>query len=143
MRYAVVDRQFDALGIDHQELHLVGRRAHEQRCNDGVQANRFSGTGRAGNEEMRHSAKIAENRTAGDIFTERHPERRNLSAIGKRFENLANRDDRNGLVGTSMPMADLPESCFNAHRSRRQGQREIVGKRCDARNLDAAFPVSS
>ena len=58
MRDAVVDGQLDALGVDHQHLHLIGRRAHQQRCDDRVQTNRFAGARCAGDQEMRHARQI-------------------------------------------------------------------------------------
>ena len=98
MRDAVVDAQLDALGIDHHHLHLVGRRAHEQRCDDAIQTHRLAAAGRAGNEQMRHLAKVAVDRAAGDVFAQRHVQGRDRAARRHRFHDLAHGDDRHGGV---------------------------------------------
>ena len=140
VRDAVVDAQLDAFGIDHHHLHLIRRRADEQRGDDGVEADRLAGARCAGDEQMRHLAEIAENRPAGDVFAERHPERRHLSAIGQGVEDLANRDDRDGLIGNLDPDRRLAGNrCFDAHAGRGQRERDVVGQRGNARNLHAAL----
>ncbi len=89
---------------------------------------------------MGHLTEIADHRTAGNVFPERHPQRGHLPAIGNGVENLANRDDGDRLIRhfdsngrfTGNRRLDANARC-------RQCQRQIVGERRDTRNLYAAL----
>ena len=54
MRDVVIGRQFQHLGVDHDQAQLVRRHPIEQRQDHRVQAHRLAGTGRARDQQMRH-----------------------------------------------------------------------------------------
>ena len=56
--------------IDHQEFHLIGPRIHENRHDDGVDADRFARSGGSGDEAVGHFRKICEDPFAIDRFAE-------------------------------------------------------------------------
>ena len=66
MRDAVIDREFEHLGIDHDQPALVGAQPVDQRQDHGVDGNRFAGAGGAGDQQMRHAREIDDHRLAAD-----------------------------------------------------------------------------
>ena len=57
VREVVVRAELDALRVDEDQPHLVGRVAHEQRRDERVDAARLAGTGRAGDEHVRAGSR--------------------------------------------------------------------------------------
>ena len=58
------------LGIDHDEAHLLGREAVEEAGDDGVDADRLTGTGGPGDEEVRHGGEVADDGLPVDVLPE-------------------------------------------------------------------------
>ena len=58
--HAVIACQFDALGVDHDELYGIGRIAGNNAVDDGVDANRLARASGAGDEQVRHCVKSPE-----------------------------------------------------------------------------------
>ena len=71
VRDAVVERQFDALGVDHHELDLARRGAVEQAGDDDVQADALAGVGRAADQQVRHPGQVGVLVFAGHVLAER------------------------------------------------------------------------
>ena len=55
---AVVLAHLDPLGVDEDHAHLVGRRAHEDRGEDRVEAARLARAGGAGDEDVGHGRQV-------------------------------------------------------------------------------------
>ena len=70
MRNAVVVAQLDHLRVYHDEADLLRGRFIEQRDQHGVDADRFTGTGRTGDQDMRHLCDIRNDCLSSDIFTD-------------------------------------------------------------------------
>src|SRR5207247_878004 len=72
---------------DHEMFeHIVGRRAIEDAREHRVDAHRFAGAGRSGDEQMRHHIEIGHVRLAVDRFSQRQRQLRRRTAIDVRFE---------------------------------------------------------
>ena len=65
-----VTTQFDHLGVDHQHPNFVRTSRHEHGSDDGIQANAFTGSGSAGDQQVRHGGKVNHERIAGNVFAE-------------------------------------------------------------------------
>ena len=97
--------------------------------------------GRARDEQMRHLAEVAEDRAAGDVFAERHVQRRNRAALRQRLPGSREIATIETVAfGISIPTADLPgigasmRTEVAASASARSSASDA-----DARDLHAAF----
>ena len=95
---AVVLPELDAFRVDEDQPHLVGRRAHEHRRHDAVDAARLARTGLAGDEHMREGRQICEDGVARDVPAHGNFERtlRLLGLVAR--QDVAERHDRARLV---------------------------------------------
>ena len=75
VRDAVVVRQFDPLGIDHQKPHLLGGGAEEDGRDHRVERHALAGSGGSRDQEVRHRHQISDHRLAGDALAHRDRER--------------------------------------------------------------------
>ena len=66
----VVLAELDPLRVDEDHADLVGRGPHEDRRDQGVDARRLAGAGRAGDEDVRHLGQVHHHRPAGDVAAE-------------------------------------------------------------------------
>ena len=64
MRQAVVARELDALGVDHDQAHVLGKGAHEQGRDDRVNHDRLTGTGSTGDQQVGHLGEVGDDRRA-------------------------------------------------------------------------------
>ena len=71
MRNAVVAAQLHHLGVDHQQLNLLGRGLVQQADDDGIDADRLAAAGGAGDEQVRHFGQIRQADASGDILAQR------------------------------------------------------------------------
>ena len=94
MGQRVVLLQLDDLRVNHHEAKLVGRKAVEQRRDDGIDADGFAGAGAAGDEAVRHFREVGDNRMAIDILAERDGNARLGIAPFVRLEQIAHDDFR-------------------------------------------------
>ncbi len=70
MREGVVLLEFDHLGVDHDEAELVGGELEEEGGDDGVDADGFSGTGGAGDEDVGHLGEVGDDGEAVHVLAE-------------------------------------------------------------------------
>ncbi len=70
MRNAVIDGEFEHLGIDHDQAALIRPQPIDQAEDHGVDGDRFAGTGGAGDQQMRHPREIDDDGIAADILAE-------------------------------------------------------------------------
>ena len=93
MGNAVVHVELDHLGIDHQQLHFIGLRFVQDARNNAVDADRFTRTRRARDEQMRHFGQVADDRLTGNIPAERDGQLGGRIPERRRLHNLAHRND--------------------------------------------------
>ena len=77
---AFIDRKFQHFRVNHDETHVFRLRFIQHAEDHGIDPNRFTGTRRPRNQQMRHFRQIGHNRIASDIFTQHHGERRRILA---------------------------------------------------------------
>ncbi|CAB4815906.1 unannotated protein [freshwater metagenome] len=95
MRKTVVLTEFHALWVDEDESNLIGRRSHQDRRKQRVDARGLTGTGSASNQDMGHLRKIGQHRTPVDVTANRDFECIFRGFSFWRSENVA---DRNQLA---------------------------------------------
>ncbi len=74
MRNAFVVAQFQPLGIDQDQAHLVGRGLVQDRHDHGVDGHAFAGAGGTGDQQVRHGRQIGDHDTAVDVLAQRQRE---------------------------------------------------------------------
>ncbi len=74
----------------------------------GVDANRLTGTGGTGHQQMRHFRQIGYYRIASDVFTQHHGERRWVITELGVVEHFTQVDGLAFLFGSSSPTYGLP-----------------------------------
>ena len=69
MRQAIVNLEFDYFGIDEDEAKIIWAKAVEKAEKKSVNADRFSGAGRAGDEGVGKIGQIVDQGGSVDIFS--------------------------------------------------------------------------
>ncbi len=134
----VVAAELDHLGVDEQEAELLGRIAIDQAGDDGVDADRLTGAGGAGDEQVRHPREIVDVAATSHVLAQRQRQLGAAGSVGVRFEDLAQVDDlalRIGHLDAHRALAGYGRDDADGGRLERQGQ--IVGQRRDLADLDA------
>ena len=138
MGKVVVRAELDALGIDEDEPHLVGRVAHQQRCDDRVDAARLPRAGRAGDQHVREHGEVEHHRLAGDVAPEADVQPGGAARRLGRGEHVAERDDHPLLVrDLDADRAAPRDRREDAHVERRQRVLDVVAEPGDAVHLHA------
>ena len=134
---ALVDRQLDHLGIDHDHLALVGRQPVEQRQDHRVDRDRLARAGGAGDQQVRHARQIDHDRLAADVLAEREGEARRGVLVGG--ARTADRADRRLALIVGQLDADhvAPRHGRDPHRHRAQRAGDVVGERDHPRGARA------
>ena len=137
MRDAVIDRQFQHLGIDHDQPALLGRHLVEQRQDHGVDAHRLARAGGAGDEQMRHAGEIGDDRLAANGLAEADRQLAlHLFEVG-RGQHFAEIDGLADLVGQLDADGIAAWNHRDAGRNGAHRAGDVVGERNDAARLDA------
>ncbi len=140
VRNAVVNRELHHLRIDHDELDLFGLCMEQKAHDDGIDADRFTGAGRTGDQDMRHFGDITEHWLAADVLTDRKRQLGFLRPELIRIYNVAQRHRRRllirnlnadgGLAGDRRLDADIRCS---------QRELDVICQRDNLADLDAHF----
>ena len=137
MRDAVIDGEFEHLGIDHDQPALLGRHAVEQRQDHGVDGDRLAGAGGAGDQQMRHARQIDDHGFAADGLAKTERQLGGVFVIVLRAEKFAQVNFLARRVwqfdADSVAARHDRDTC--GHRAHRAC--DVVGKTDDARRLDA------
>ena len=136
MRQTVIARQLDALGVDHDQANVLGKRAHEQGRDDGVDHHRLTRTGRTGNKQVGHLGEVGDNRRALGIAADGQLERAALH-IGQHVAQI-------DVLALAIGNLDAHERGAgdwgkDAHRLSSERKRDIV---LEARNLAHALALA-
>jgi hypothetical protein len=139
MRNAFVIAQFEPLGIDQHEPHLIGRRFIENRHDHGVDGHALARAGRAGDQQVRHAGQIGGGDASVDVLAHGEGELRFRAEEFLRLDVLAQPDDfalavRHLNAYGALAGHALDQDAFGAQR-----EAEIVGEADDAAVLDAGF----
>jgi len=138
VRNAVVDGQLDHLRVDHDQLDLVGRGPVEDRAHDAVDAHRFAGAGGAGDQHVGHLREVGHDVAARVVTAQRHGQPGRVLARLGRLQHVAKGHHLDGVVGHLDADGGLAgDRRLDAHADRREVQRDVVGQRRDAADLDA------
>ena len=137
MRDVLVDRELDHLGIDHDDLALVGRQPVEQRQDHRVDRDRLARARGAGDQQVRHAREIDHHRLAADVLAERQRQRGGGVLVGGARQKIAQIDGLALIVGQLDADHVAPRHGGDAHRHRAERARDVVGERDHARGAGA------
>ena len=141
VRDVLVHPELEALGIDHDHPHIVGRRAVEDARQHRVDADRLAGAGRAGDEQVRHRREVGDVRLAVNRLAERERQLRRRAAVGLGLEQLAQRD----LLAVAVRNLDadgrLAGNAVDQHRLGLHRQAEVVGEAGDLASTSRRRPA--
>ena len=137
MGNAVVNAQLHHLGVHHQKADLFRRSFKKNAHNNGVDTNRFTGAGGAGDEHMGHFGNIRHAYAAANVLAQTH---------GHLAFRLAKRLGINNIPDghyAGLPVGHLNahrrlvgNRRFNAHAAGGQVQSNIVGQIGDLADFD-------
>ena len=138
VRQPVVLAHLDPLGVDEDHAHLVGRRPHEDRRDERVEAARLARTGGAGDEEVGHRRQVHQHGLAVDVPADGHLEGVAGPLGLRRDEDVAEGDDLAVAVGhldaDGLPAGDRRQDA-DVGRGHRVG--DVLVEAGDAGDLDA------
>ena len=95
MRQAVIGRELNALGIDHDEAHLTGCRAHEQGHDHGVDHDGLARARGPRDEHVRHLRDVGDDGLACGVATDGYL-KRTSGGVGQHITQM---NVLTGLVG--------------------------------------------
>ncbi len=133
----VVDTEFDLLRVDEHHPHIAGAGSVEDTLDHGVGADRFTRSGSARDEQVRHLGQIREHDLARDIPAEGHGQ---LALGGGKFggiDQLPQTDRARDAVGHLNAHRRLVgDGRLDAHAGGGQPQGDIIRKAGDPADLD-------
>ena len=89
---ALVDGQLDPLGVDQHHAHLLGRGAHHDRGDHGVDEGGLARTGLTGHQQVRGLGEVGDDVVALDVLAQSHDQRVRLLAGGLGAQDVAEFD---------------------------------------------------
>ena len=135
----LVDRQFQHFRVDQDQSDLTRIGLVEQGQDCRVDTDGFAGTGRACNQEVRHSGKIGYNRIACNIFTQRDGQSGRGITINFGTQDFRQADDLAFGVRQFECHVILAGNRFDdPDGNQREGTGEIAGQIDDGTALDAS-----
>ena len=138
MRDAVVGRELDALGVNHDEAHLGGGGAHEDRHDHGIDGHRFAGSGGTADEEVRHLCQIGYDRASFDVFSDGDLQRAGACI----FEHVAQKHVLPRSVGHfDADIVRTGDRRKDAHSGSSERERDVVLEGRDAANAHACRQI--
>ena len=128
VRNAVIDAEFQHLGVNHDQAALIGRQLVEQRQDHGVDRHRFARPGGPGDQQVRHASKVGNDRLARDILAQRHGQR--MRAIPKALarQNLAQQNHLAVFIGQFDADHRTPGDRGHARGKGRHRPRNVIRK---------------
>ena len=129
MRNAIINAEFHHFRVDHDELHILRLGLVEKTHDDRVDADRFTGTGRACNQKVRHLGNIGYHRLACDIFSGCKGQTGGMLLKFLRFQKLTQGHRAVGLVRhLDTDSRFSGNRCLNTDIGRRQIQLDVIRK---------------
>ncbi len=139
VRNAFVDRQFEHLRVDHDQLGVFRAGLEQDRQDHRVHTHRLTGTGGTGHQQVRHLRQVGDNRPAADIVAQGQGDRRlEVVVLGGR-QHLGEAHDLPVFVGNLDTDGGLAGNHFHhPHAGHRQRTRQVLGQVGDTADLDAS-----
>ena len=125
VRKALVERELDALGVDHDEAELLGRGAHEHRHDEPVEEDRLARSGGARHEEVRQRGDVHDDGLALGVAPEGALER---SALDVGHEVAEVDGLRLAVWNLDAHERGPGDGREDADRTRRERERDVVGE---------------
>ena len=138
MGYAVIYAQLHHLGVDHDELYLIGSGLVEQAQDQGVHAHGLARAGGTGNEHMGQLCDVAHDALAADILAQSKAELGFCVDKLGRLKNIPQIHGADDFVGhLDAHGGDLVRDGGDAHVDHAQSQGQVPRKVCDPGELHA------
>ena len=129
MRNAIINAEFHDFRVDHDELYILRLGLVKKTHDDRVDADRFTGTGRACNQKVRHPGNIGYHRLACDIFSGCKGQTGGMLLKFLRFQKLTQGHRAVGLVRhLDTDSRFSGNRCLNTDIGRRQIQLDVIRK---------------
>ena len=139
MRDVLVKPELQPLGIDHDQLHLIGPRAEQQRQDHRVDRDALAGARRSGGQQVRHLLQVGDDVLAADVLAERERQLEVRLRVLGRLQQFA-QHDRGALVVRHFDAdSGFAGNAIDAHRFGFEREAEIVAEPGDFRVLDSGF----
>ena len=138
MGNAVVNAQLHHLGVNHDELHIVGTCLVQQTDDNGIHAHGFTGTGGTGDQQVGHFGNVTHDAASVNALAQRNGG--HGFCLGKLggIDNLPQGDRRDRAVRyLDANHGDLSGNGSDADAGRAQTQGNIIGAACDLIQPDA------
>ena len=139
VRHALVKVQFQALGVNQDQLHFLRRGLHQDGNYDGIDGHALAGAGGAGNQQVGHLRQFANANFAGDVFSEAQTQPRGRTHELARLHQFAQVNDLAPQVGHFNAHRGFARDAIDHDRLRLHGQAQVVNQIRNAAVLDAGF----
>ncbi len=137
MRNVFIHSEFEALRVHHDHADVIGRRSIQNAGQHRVEADGLTGTGRAGDQQVRHRRQVGDVRLAVYRLAECHGQFRAVTGIGIRLEQLAQRDRFSVGIRDLDADGGLAGDAIDQHRFGLHGEAQVVGEPGHLRVLHA------
>ena len=139
MWQGAVHRQLHHLRIDHEQLQLVRAVRIDETRDDGVDADRFSGAGCPGDEEVRHFREIVHDLVALEVAAQDHRQHARRAPEFGAVDQIAHvHEPRRGIGHLDADRRFARNRRHDAQGLRPHGERQIVGQRRHPAHFHAA-----
>ncbi len=108
VRHVAEMTELHTLRVDEDEPDVLGGRPREQRRDEGVHQRGLAGTGRSGDQQVRHLREVHHPRPAVDVLAQRDLERMGRLLRRRGTQDVSDHHEVPWVLGTSIPIADLP-----------------------------------
>ena len=137
MRNVFVESEFEPLRIDQDELNFIRTCAIKNRNDQRINANRLTGAGRSGDQQVRHLRQVGDVVKSVDCFAERDREFRSRLAKCARLDNFPQEDCFAPRIWHLDADVRFTRHAIDANRLGFQRQTQIVNQRNNARVFHA------
>ncbi len=138
MRDPFIGREFQPLGIDHEELDILGRGFEQDAADHGIEGNALPRSGGPGDEEMGHAGQVRDHGVADDILAQGDGKDEAGFAERLAVQDLPEIDGFPVAVGDFNADGGLAgDRGHDPDAGRFQGQGEVIGKGGDPVDLDS------
>ena len=138
VRDALVHRELEHLGIDHDHAHFGRCRLVEHRQDHRVDRHRLARAGRARDQQVRHPRQVRDHRLAGDVLAQRDRDLRVHVGVGLGAHDLRQAHDLALRIGNLQPHARRSGNRLDdADRHHRERAGQVAREVHDLRALHA------
>ena len=139
MRDVLIHAELETLRVDHDQPHVIRRRAEENARHHRVDADGFTRAGRSRDEQVRHRRKVGDEWLAVDGLAERHSQLRCCARVRLGLQKLAQRDLFPNRIWDLNANGRFAGNAIDQHRFRLHRETQIVGEVRDAAVLHAGI----